>query len=135
MLRTVRQVFDDVALFVAGRQGIVVASNHPLMASRKRLAELSTRPAIRAHLSPRALAQGGLVALLDELMLSGPELDQFIADSARDGAALVSTDENLYLEYATPRGNIMRYDASLARTMDLLAQYRRADAPARHLVP
>jgi spermidine synthase len=47
----------------------------------------------------------------------------------------VSTDDNLYLEYATPKGNVLEYRASLAATLDLLSRYRTPDARARHLGP
>jgi spermidine synthase len=68
-------------------------------------------------------------------MLSGPELDRFIDDSATDGGPIVSTDENLYLEYATPRGNVLGYDSSLDRTIELLERYRVSRPRERHLGP
>lgn len=135
VLRTVRQAFDHVALFVAGRQGIVVASNRPLVASRSKLAALSRRPAIRQTLPWEADADGGLQTLVRALLLSGEELDRFIRESASPAGAVVSTDENLYLEYATPKGNVMRYDTSLARTMAHLESYRTPEPERRHLEP
>jgi spermidine synthase len=48
---------------------------------------------------------------------------------------VISTDDNLYLEYATPKGNVLNYDVSLRETLSLLERYRSKDALARHLGP
>jgi spermidine synthase len=130
MLRTIRTVFPHVALFGAGGQGIVVASMHPLVASRARLKELSQRPAIADTL-------GGpeLEALLDQLIVSGRDLDRFLEENASDHHPLVSTDDNLYLEHATPKGNVLPYFKSLVTMVKLLESYRSRDAVARHLEP
>lgn len=129
-LRTVRSAFAHVALFVSGGQGIIVASNEPLEASRARLAALSARPAIGETLDGYTL-----VDLLDRIVLSGASLDRFI-DETEMGAEVpeLSTDNNLYLEYATPKGNVMNYHASISAMVDLLRSYRADDAVARHLV-
>jgi len=58
-----------------------------------------------------------------------------VADAEAEGGAVVSTDENLYLEYATPRGNVLGYDASLDRTLELLERYRVPQPFQRHLGP
>ncbi len=130
VLRTVQRVFPHVALFVSGGQGIIVAAERPLLASRSHLAELSARPFIR-----QTLGRGqNLVQLIDRLLVSGEELDRFVRDSASDGGPIVSTDENLYLEYATPKGNVMSYRRSLTDMLALLRSYRVADPRGRHLV-
>ncbi len=125
-LRTLRSVFPNAALFVGGNQGIVVASDAPLEVSRAHLAELDRVPAVRETLGGATLA-----SLIDRLMISGAELDRFIAESDRAGT--LSTDDNLYLEYATPKGNVLGYDRSIRAMKDLLASYRTADPAARHL--
>ena len=128
VIRTMRGAFPHVALFVGGAQGILVASAAPLVASQAHLDALEARPALRATLAGEHLAD-----LLDELVASGPELDRLVADVAADGGPIASTDDNLYLEYATPKGNVLDYNASLAATLDLLARYRTPDARGRHL--
>src|SRR5690606_28589381 len=94
-------------LFYAGGQGILVASENPLEASRARSEALSARPGVKRKLEPGA----ELVDLLKYLLLTGKDLDGYIADeAARSDVAiseLVSTDDNLFLEYATPRGNVL----------------------------
>lgn len=130
ILRTLRQVYPHVALFVGGEQGILVASAEPLVASRARLARLEAYPPLRAAFDEPHLEQ-----LLDELVFSDAELDRFVADSLKSSGAPLSTDDNLYLEYATPKGNVMNYDASLRETLAMLRSYRTADVRARHLGP
>ncbi len=124
-LRTMRRVFPHVALFVSGGQGIVVLSGAPLVASRARLAELSERPGVAETLG----GVHGLETLLERAVLSGQALDRFIAEHAAD-APEASTDDNLFLEYATPKGNVMSYDASIDAMQKLLMSYRAGEAVA-----
>ncbi|MGK3960375.1 fused MFS/spermidine synthase [Sorangium sp. So ce118] len=130
VMRTMRSAFPHVALFVGGAQGILVASAAPLVASEARLAELDARPALQATLAGARLAD-----LLGDLMASDEDLDRFIADAAEDGGPILSTDDNLYLEYATPKGNVLPYGASLDATLALLRRYRTPAPRARHLAP
>ncbi|AKT43114.1 fused MFS/spermidine synthase [Chondromyces crocatus] len=131
VIRTLRSVFPHVALFAGGGQGILVASARPLVASEAHLEELEKRPALRETLEGRRLDE-----LLGELLSSGEDLDRFVADvAANDGGPIVSTDDNLYLEYATPKGNVLDYPTSLRATLDLLERYRTPDPRARHLGP
>ena len=129
IVRTLRGVFPHVALFVGGAQGILVAGSVPLVASKARLHALEERPALRATLDGKHFED-----LFSELVASGPELDRFVAESNEgDGPQPISTDDNLYLEYATPKGNVLNYDASLDATLALLDRYRMKDPRARHL--
>ncbi len=128
VLRTMREVFPNVALFVGGNQGIIVASQAPLTASRAALQGLESHDAIR-----ETLGGASLESLIDRLILSGPELDRFVAES--DGRGIVSTDDNLYLEYATPKGNVLDYDTSIRSVKEMLTSYRNPSSVARHLTP
>ncbi|WP_437955330.1 fused MFS/spermidine synthase [Sorangium sp. So ce119] len=130
VVRTMRSAFPHVALFVGGAQGILVASAAPLVASEARLAALDARPALQP-----ALAGARLADLLGDLVTSGEDLDRLIADAAEDGGPILSTDDNLYLEYATPKGNVLPYDASLDATLALLERYRTRSPRERHLGP
>jgi spermidine synthase len=129
IVRTLRSVFAHVALFEGGAQGILVASDTPLVASRARLAALDQREDIRETLGEERLGD-----LIGEIIASGPELDRFCEDTAKEhGPPLVSTDDNLFLEYATPKGNVLNYDKSLSDMLALLGRYRTAEPAARHL--
>jgi len=131
IVHTLRGAFPHVALFVGGAQGILVASEAPLEASAARLLALEARPELRA-----TLAGAHLVDLFDELVTSEGDLDRFVFESKGwDEPIPVSTDDNLYLEYATPKGNVLNYDASLKETLAVLDVYRSRDPRARHLRP
>ncbi|MBI4700689.1 MAG: spermidine synthase [Deltaproteobacteria bacterium] len=134
ILRTLRAVFPHVGLFVSGAQGIVVAGASELRASERRLDELGARPEIRATLAG-AEAGPALRELLGRLVLSGPELDRFVSESEDELGPLVSTDENLYLEHATPKGNVMDYHRSLDATIAMLGRYKLPALLERHLGP
>ncbi len=130
IVRTLRQTFPHVALFVGGAQGILVSSMHPLVASSSRLAKLEESEAVQRTLNGIHLAD-----TLNELVTSEEDLDRFVKESESDGGPILSTDDNLYLEYATPKGNVLVYDSSLQDTLSLLDRYRTKDPRARHLVP
>jgi spermidine synthase len=131
IVHTLRGAFHHVALFVGGEQGILVASDEPLIASKARLADLEKRPALHATLAGKHLTD-----LLDELLASGQDLDRFVKDTEKAGEHVAtSSDDNLVLEYATPKGNVLNYHASLNATLAMLGQYRTKDARARHVGP
>ncbi len=128
IVRTLRSVFPHIALFVGGSQGILVAGMDPLIASRTRLERLSAEPTIR-----ETLGNTSMFTLFDELVASETDLDRFIAETP--GKPFVSTDDNLFLEYATPKGNVLDYHQSLRETIDLLMTYKTQDALGRHVGP
>ena len=131
IVHTLRGAFAHVALFQGGEQGILVASDEPLVASAERLADLEKRPSLAATLSGKRM-----VDLFDELLASGAELDRFVAESQGGGDPVpTSTDDNLHLEYATPKGNVLNYHASLDEALAILRRYRTTDPRARHLRP
>jgi spermidine synthase len=104
---TLRSEFSHVALFYGGGQGILVASEEPLRTSLARLEALEGRPELGRVLPDRR----PLKDLRGDILAFDAGLDAFLDESARVAAlersALISTDESLYLEYATPRGNVL----------------------------
>lgn len=126
IVRTLRGVFPHIALFVGGAQGILVAGMDPLVASRARLEKLSGEQGIR-----ETLQNAPILTLFDELVASEDELDRFIRETPDE--PFVSTDDNLFLEYATPKGNVLDYNASLRETIDLLMAYKTKDPVGRHV--
>jgi spermidine synthase len=129
IVRTLRKVFPHVALFVGGAQGILVASDKPLLANPARLARLEKDPRIAAVLGGKSMD-----SLLDELLTSEDDLDRYVKDAEADGGPITSTDDNLHLEYATPKGNILVYESSLKATLDDLEPYRTKNVRARHVL-
>jgi spermidine synthase len=108
VVHTLRLEFTHVALFFGGGQGILVASNAPLEVSAAHLDALeatfgSTRP------------DRPLKSLVGDVIASEEGLDAFLSEAASGAGVassdLVSTDDNLYLEYSTPRGNVLGWDS------------------------
>jgi spermidine synthase len=130
VLATVRSVFPRVALYAHGNQGIIVAGDHPLSISRSRAAALALRPSVAALIDGESLGD-----LAGDLLVTDEALDRFVADSAKEAKVtpeeLWSTDDNLYLEYATPKNNVAGMP-SIEQTIDMVARYRPADLAADH---
>jgi spermidine synthase len=127
LIGTLRREFEHVALFYGGGQGILVSSKRPLRWSVERAAFFS------ADLNVSQTLPYGrqLPSLGSDVLALDDGLDRFIADSAAEAgvpaADLVSTDDNLFLEYQTPRGNVLPWEAREA-LVDVLRRYRDPDA-------
>jgi len=134
VVHTLRSVFPHVALFYGGGQGILVASMAPLAASQRRLLELETRKTMAA-VKPEERPLGDL---LGDILATGRGLDAFLDESARLANVpldeLVSTDHSLYLEYATPRGNVLPWATREALVRDIL-RFRDDAAVTKLLTP
>jgi spermidine synthase len=134
VVHTLRESFKHVALFYGGRQGILVASQEPLRASRARLEQLEQLPDILAT-EPNGRK---LESLIDDALVVDAALDAFLEESAKQAGVplseLVATDENLYLEYRTPRGNVLPWEARERLVADILRHQDRAAIDAL-LVP
>jgi spermidine synthase len=130
VLQTLRGEFAHVALFYGGGQGILVASQQPLSTSRARLLELQALPRVR-DVIPYARP---LPDLLADLLVFDDGLDRYLAGAAqrshRRVDQLVSTDDNIYLEYATPKGNILPW-ATREHLVAKLKHYRDSAAVER----
>jgi spermidine synthase len=89
--------------------------------------QLEDAPRLKATIG---LFNAGLDGVLRGRMLTPDGLDRLIADYRNDtGLApseLVSTDDNLFLEYSTPKGNVREYDESIADNEAFLGRYRAA---------
>ncbi|HMJ14945.1 MAG TPA: spermidine synthase, partial [Polyangiaceae bacterium] len=134
ILHTLRLEFPHVALFLGGGQGIIVASLAPLRASRARTAALESQQTFLETVPQKR----PLMSLFDDLLVENQGLDRFLEESAsRAGRSLddlVSTDENLYLEYATPRGNVLPWSAREV-LVSQLKHFRDEQAVARMIAP
>ncbi|MEM7243868.1 MAG: fused MFS/spermidine synthase [Acidobacteriota bacterium] len=120
-LASVRAVFPKVWLYGFGGQGMIVACRD------------CSEP------DPRRLATGGdeLLELLERLhgkpdellearLLSPTGVDTFlqVAEDAAPLGALVSTDDNLFLEYSTPKGNVLGYGESVRANLHVLQAFK-----------
>ena len=113
------QSFDHVWLYVIGGQGALIASNgtdaEPTDAKRSRVRAIASRPRLQPFV---ALFDDGIDAVLDGEVLTPDVVARWVTGPG----ALVSTDDNLYLEYSTPKGNVLTgeaADANLAYLQNL----------------
>jgi len=112
ILNTLHQEFRYVWLYVIGGQGVLVASNAP---EAMRLHHLDGQ----AVTDVQALNEEER-ELLGGMLLEPTDFD-YLAQKLRVPQFFVATDNNLYLEYATPKGNALDYDA-FERNLGMLQQ-------------
>lgn len=102
IMGSVRSVFKHVWLYVSGGQGIIVASN--------------SDAAVDNHAALDKLVTGHTISTLDVAdlpgrLVAGPaQVDAMLQRFDPTMSFFVSTDKNLYLEYATPKGNAVTID-------------------------
>jgi spermidine synthase len=127
ILVTLRQRFPRVWLYFLGKQGVLVACKSDCPPNSETIRQLENAPRLKATI---ALFNTGLDGVLRGRMLTPDGLDRLIADYHNDTrlalSELVSTDDNLYLEYSTPKGNVREYDESIADNEAFLGRYRAA---------
>jgi spermidine synthase len=125
ILGSVRAEFRYVWFYEIGGQGVIVAGNGDAAAPRQAYVD---QLANTATLQPLRALYGGSFASLRERQLLDPDgVDRLLAGYNLPSAYWVSTDDNLILEYATPRGNVLDAEQSYAANV---AAIRRAAAPA-----
>jgi len=121
VLGSVRSVFRYVRLYYIGGQGVIVASNDPAAAqTAENIRKLDRTPTLDRFLS---LYGGSSRHLLDALLLDPAGVDRYLASQGVPLALLVSTDDNLFLEYGTPKGNVLDTRESLAQNLELLSRF------------
>ena len=124
VLATVRAAFDHVWLYFVGSQGIIVACSHDCRPTAATFAAIDQRPEMAKI---RATFGGGAETLLKGRLLDpggvNRVVQRLLATGIEDPA---STDDNLRLEYNTPRGNVRPYRSSLKENVDGLRRLGRA---------
>jgi spermidine synthase len=130
ILATLRLEFNHLAFFVTEHQGHVVASRKPLVTSAAHIAELERNPRVQASLGPGE----SLLRFAQGILFDDQSVDQLIRDTGVAIDQIVSTDDNLYLEYATPRNNVPSADMTFD-SMSKLARYETPDLLERHIRP
>ncbi len=105
ILGSVRAEFSHVWLYYLGGQGIIVASNDPRRQSARENFQKLQATATFAPLLRELGASYDELASATLLSPAGTErlLNAFSAPATR----WVSTDDNLFLEYSTPKGNVL----------------------------
>lgn len=123
VIATARAAFARVWMYSLLDKAILVACPGNCPPTPQALALLDATPALRAPLSKLG---GTAASLLAGRLLTPDALDRFLADAAAKGLSpdqLVSTDDNLFLEYDTPRANVRDYLSSLEANVRMLRAY------------
>jgi spermidine synthase len=100
VFNTLEQVFPHVEFWVGGHQGILVASQEPLQRQFKSFGDLP-RP-IRSVLGSVHVDE--MSDITDHLLIPADAMDRVLTRITRDPGR-ITTDDNLLLEYSTPRAN------------------------------
>jgi spermidine synthase len=138
ILGTVRSEFPRVWLYFSGSSGIIVTCSHDCEPTPATLARIESAPDLAGPLSSllgssgtsgssgSVSVSGGASRLVADRVLSPETVDRFLADVEARGVAvdqLLSTDDNRFLEYSTPRGNVRDHEASLRANVAILRSY------------
>jgi predicted membrane-bound spermidine synthase len=124
VISTVRSEFRYVWLYFIGNQGIIVASENPMLPTNETISALDNEQGLKEILSHHG---GSTRFLLRDRLLDPRAVDQMLAqmkEIGEDADSLVSTDNNLLLEYSTPKGNVNGYWPSLKRNLAFINQFR-----------
>lgn len=114
-MQSLRSAFHYVWFYVSGGQGIVVASND---------IGAGYVDAHKGLLSNKLHEGSARVKELEGQLVAGPQqIDAMFKSLDPSMRALLSTDNNLYLEYATPKGNAVTYDTARVIMRILTARY------------
>lgn len=113
ILESIRAVFPYVALFERGGQGVILASASPLEVDYARAAALTQQ--LQGKLTTVGLPGGEILALLADQLLEAEGIAKLVAEEG----AVVSTDDNLWLEYQSPRGNALKGYTALSMMKSL----------------
>jgi predicted membrane-bound spermidine synthase len=119
IVATLRSEFAFVSLYVVGGQGILIATNdaahaEPLPAV---VAVLDASPRLQPV---RELAGRSFADIAGDRLLSPSEVDTFLDRVGLNRELWISTDNNLRLEYSTPKANANRPDRSFQDNVELM---------------
>lgn len=123
IIGTLRSEFNFVSLYVVGGQGILIATNSQANSnySPNQIAELDNSPKLEPV---RELAGRSFSDISGDLLLSPPQVDILLKDIGLDISLWISTDNNLRLEYNTPKANANPHDQSFEKNINMLNSVR-----------
>jgi spermidine synthase len=125
ILVTLKRRFPKTWVYFLGKQGIVVACKHDCAPHPQAIARLLEEQRLQETLS---VFSNGLRSVLYGRLLTPEGLDTILSTYERETGLtdqmLLATDDNLYLEYSTPRGNVRDYDESILDNETFLARER-----------
>ncbi|MDP3502933.1 MAG: fused MFS/spermidine synthase [Myxococcales bacterium] len=108
IIASLKAELPHVTLFFRGNQGLLLASMEPFSFNAKELARRSAM--LEGTVATRDLPGGDLLVLTGNILLDEAGVDALVAEEAKTWGRgvdrMVSTDDNLYLEFSTPKANV-----------------------------
>lgn len=132
IIGTLRTVFPRVWLYVVGSQGVLVGCTWDCAPKAETLASIDQEPGLA---QARSILQSSAAELLGSRLLGPEDVDRMLASAHESGKALISTDDNLHLEYSTPRGNVRPYAESLRDNLEFLRRFTPREPGAQETPP
>lgn len=127
VIATLRSEFRYVWLYLIGGQGVLVASNHPAAApSLTHLRKIEQAPLLKSLMT---LYGGSFESLFDQIQLDPAATDRLIAAAGVPMSYLLATDDNMRLEYGTPKGNVLDGRTSMEMLIDMMRRARIHEGP------
>lgn len=127
ILGSVRSEFRYVWLYLIGGQGMIIAANDERATTRPAyLRRIDRAPALRPLLDIFGRSAGELA---QALLLDPTGIDAFLSGFGLPAGHWVSTDDNLRLEYSTPKGNALDGRESFMRNLELIQSVGVKDGP------
>jgi spermidine synthase len=118
-----------VSLYKVGGQGIIVASMQPqTLPLSTATAALLSRPKLMELFNQVNMRPGELEK---NLILTTNDVDHLVSLYERSSDALISNDDNLYLEFSTPKGNALDSQKSVLVMTRFLNQFSSTYQPGQ----
>lgn len=116
IIGSIKSEFEYVWVYEIGGQGIVIASNDPARGPNETAMRLlETTPSLT---SLRDIVGESPAVLARKLVLGPDDVNRMLSSSGVPPSHWISTDNNMFLEYSTPRGNVLdathSFDANYA---------------------
>ena len=124
ILSTIRVEFDYVWVYFLGGQAVIVASNDVTSAptqDRVRALDASASPNLKPFL---ALFNEGAKSINEGLLLNPEGVNRMLESTGMPKEFFISTDDNLFLEYSTPRGNALETMGTLQTNLRFLGKFK-----------
>lgn len=107
IVATLKAEFPHALLFFRGNQGLLLASMEPFTFDAKEIARRTAM--LKGTPATRGLPADEILVLTGNVLLDEGGLERFVEEEAkawgRERTQLISSDDNLYLEFSTPRAN------------------------------
>ena len=128
ILSTLSEQFPSIWLYFLGKQGILVACVDNCQPSSRTLSSLDSASDLATTLK---LFDGHAAQVLKGRLLTPQALKRLVDDARGQFGSklgpLIATDDNVTLEYSTPKGNVRPYDDSLVQNLRYLDHYKEQD--------